>query len=178
MTEIQPISRPTGDGPKWLQVARGELGVKEIPGQQDNPRILEYHKTVGLSESEATPWCSSFVYWCLKKAGVSTAGGTAAAKSWLTASSMQTLEKAVYGCIVVLNRPPNPALGHVGFYVGSEGSRILLLGGNQGDKVSISGYPVDRVAGLRWPRGQLLFSPTTGTDPVSNEVTETSDKTS
>lgn len=167
--------RPTGDGPRWLQVARGELGQKEIPGQQDNPRILEYHRSVGLSTGEATPWCSSFVFWCLKQAGVSTAGGSAMAKSWLTASSMQAITSPQYGCLVVFHRPPNPQSGHVGFYVGAEGGRIKVLGGNQGDAVSIAGYSTDRLAGYRWPAGQPQG---TSTGTANNSVTTTSQRQS
>lgn len=172
--------RPTGDGPRWLQIARGELGQKEIPGQQDNPRILEYHKSVGINSGEQTPWCSSFVFWCLKQAGASTAGGSAMAKSWLNASSMQALTSPQYGCIVVFHRPPNPQSGHVGFYVGAEGGRIKVLGGNQGNAVSIAGYSTQRLAGYRWPAGQPqgTTGTGTGTGTTQNNITTTSQQQS
>jgi hypothetical protein len=44
----------------------------------------------------------------------------------------------------VLNAP-----GHVGFYAGTEGSKVLVLGGNQSDEVNISRYPKNRILGIR-----------------------------
>jgi predicted glycosyl hydrolase (DUF1957 family) len=54
---------------------------------------------------------------------------------------------------VVFSRPPNPWSGHVGFVVGIDvKARLMVLGGNQRDKVSIA--PFDReVLGYRWPMG-------------------------
>jgi len=41
------------------------------------------------------------------------------------------------------------APGHVGFYAGVEGSKVMLLGGNQGDSVSVSRYPKTQILGIR-----------------------------
>jgi hypothetical protein len=60
--------------------------------------------------------------------------------------------------VVVLKRgsgkQPGPdvinAPGHVGFFAGYEyGNKIYLLGGNQGDTVSIAAYDTNRVLGIR-----------------------------
>ncbi|MGR2462212.1 hypothetical protein ACUX4R_25305, partial [Salmonella enterica] len=64
--EPQPEPQPPVDGydpEKWMTVARGELGVKEYSGKfNNNPRILEYHKTTSLGASEdEVSWCASFV---------------------------------------------------------------------------------------------------------------------
>jgi hypothetical protein len=64
----------------------------------------------------------------------------------------------VPGCIVVLKRG-DPPKGHVGFYVGTEGGHIRLLGGNQGDKVSIASFPPDRVLGRRVLDGAAVLAP-------------------
>jgi len=42
-------------------------------------------------------------------------------------------------------------LGHVGFYWARSGDRILVLGGNQDNQVSIKGYPKADLLGHRWP---------------------------
>lgn len=46
--------------------------------------------------------------------------------------------------------------GHVFFIVGqsADGSRLMALGGNQGDKVSIAPILKSEVTAIRWPGGQ------------------------
>lgn len=43
-------------------------------------------------------------------------------------------------------------LGHVGFYAGRDAQgRILVLGGDQGNAVSVRPYSADQLLGYRWP---------------------------
>lgn len=135
--------------PLWFQVAKGELGISEHRGDANNPRILEYHSTTRAGESpDSVPWCSSFVNWCLLRAAI---GGTQskAARSW-ERWGVELAEPRI-GCIVVLSRGSNPAHGHVGFYAGDAGDAVRLLGGNQGDRVSVQSYGKDRVLSYRYP---------------------------
>lgn len=162
--------RPTGDGPKWLQIARGELqkGVKEWPGASHNPEVLKYGKDLGFTTDDSQhPWCASFVRWCLKEGGASVQGVTGMAKSPLTASSMETLTEPVYGCVAVYHRSAsskNSPSGHCGFWVGREGGRDKLLGGNQGSAVTITSMNLNTLAGYRWPSGQPKPASTTATN--------------
>ena len=56
------------------------------------------------------------------------------------------------GCVVVLWRgSKDGASGHVGFFLYQTKDKITLLGGNQGDKVSVQSYDIDRVLSYRWP---------------------------
>lgn len=144
---------PTGGGPQWLQIARGELGTKEIKGPQHNPRVLEYMKTVGHGSDDETPWCAGFVAWCLKQAGQSISGVDAWAKSFSRSSAFRRIDKLEYGAIVVFNRGSDPQSGHVGFCVGTEGGRVLVLGGNQSDSVSIAGKSASSIHAILWPVG-------------------------
>jgi len=146
-----PVPAGSPDAP-WYEVAMQEMaiGVDEIPGPEDNPRIVAYHQSTTLeADDDETPWCSSFVNWCVQRAGVQ---GTrsALARSWL--SWGQELTAPRRGCIVVLRRGSNAQQGHVGFYHDDAGDRILVLGGNQGNRVNISSFPKDRVLGYRWSR--------------------------
>jgi uncharacterized protein (TIGR02594 family) len=139
---------PSNSGsPKWLDIARGELGVSEIKGARDNQRIVEYHSTTGGFGNDEVPWCSSFVNWTMKEAGIK-GTNNAMARSWLNWG--KATEPRV-GAVAVFSRGNNPSQGHVGIYLGTEGNNIKVLGGNQGDKVSISYYPKSRLLGLRWP---------------------------
>jgi len=61
--------------------------------------------------------------------------------------------KPTIGCVVVFWRGKRDGWhSHVGFYAGcAKNGDILVLGGNQGDGVSIRPYPADRLLGYRWP---------------------------
>lgn len=140
---------PADDAPAWFIVAKGELGTREIPGSQHNPRVLEYHAETGLSaDDDETPWCSSFANWCFAQVGI-VGTRSAAARSWLKWG--KALDVPRVGCVVVFSRPPKPGSGHVAFYVADEGQSIVVLGGNQGNAVSAKPYPKSRVLGYRWP---------------------------
>ena len=59
--------------------------------------------------------------------------------------------------VVILRRgggdQPGPevldAPGHVGFFAGHEDPNVLLLGGNQGDSVSVAPFAAARILGVR-----------------------------
>lgn len=135
----------------WMSIAKLELGrkVHEVAGVQDNPRIKDYLACVGLPfDHDETPWCSAFANWCMVRVGI-LGTNRANARSWLTWG--RPLETPVYGCVVVLSRPPDAAHGHVAFYIEQTPTTLVLLGGNQGNAVSIADYPRDRLLSYRWP---------------------------
>lgn len=136
-----------GDSPRWLDIARGEIGVKEIAGSRDNQRVVEYHSTTGGFGNDEVPWCSSFVNWTMKEAGIK-GTNSAMARSWLNWG--KATEPRV-GAVAVFSRGSNPSQGHVGIYLGTEGNNIKVLGGNQSDQVKISYFPKSSLLGLRWP---------------------------
>jgi len=135
--------------PKWLQIARGELGQAEVPGPGSNPRIVEYLRSTDLGapddRRDETPWCSAFVNWCIKQAGLK-GTDSAAAASWRHWGV--ELEDGRLGCVVVMTRPGG---NHVGFYEGENDDGVLVLGGNQGDQVSRKWFSWERVTNFRWP---------------------------
>jgi len=134
----------------WLQVARSQIGVTEVPGAGNNPQIVAYHAatSIGASDDEV-PWCASFVNWCLKESG--TPGtGSPAARSFL--SWGRPIDAPVEGCLCVFSRGIEPWQGHVGFYVGETTSRIRVLGGNQSNQVKVSEYPKADLLGYRMPK--------------------------
>lgn len=135
-------SRSTQAVDRWMLIARGEVGQREVAGRRDNPRIVEYHQTTSLrATNDETPWCSSFVNWVLAQAG-QRGTGSAAAISWKSwGEPVGGLPQARTGDIVVLHRHGAPATSnHVGFLVRSEDGRVTLLGGNQGNQVKESNY--------------------------------------
>lgn len=150
---IPSVEKPSIDIPSlfpWLELARKEIGTKEISGSKHNSRILEYHSATKLKATEdEVPWCSSFVSWCLEQSGIESTKN-AWARSYL--SWGQEIKTPAIGCIVVFSR--GQGSGHVAFYLGESGSEIQCLGGNQGDKVCIASYPKSRVLGYRLPKNK------------------------
>ncbi len=148
---LVPIAvEPDDAGFPWLAIAKGEIGTRERPGKEENARIVEYLHSTNLgapdNSRDETPWCSAFVNWCTERAGYE-GTDSAWARSWLNWG--KALKAPRPGCVVVLSRG-NDA-GHVGFYVGKTASGIQVLGGNQGDRVCISTFPLSRVLGYRAP---------------------------
>jgi uncharacterized protein (TIGR02594 family) len=146
-TEIKPSVPPISHIP-WYDIALKEVGTKETAGDVDSKRVLEYQKaTTLMATDDETPWCSSFVCWCLEKAGYKSTNSSWA-KSYLKYGTEMTTPKQ--GCIAVLTRGPKN--GHVAFYVGhNENGTVSLLGGNQSNSVCIKSYPASMILGYRWP---------------------------
>lgn len=141
----------TASVPLWFVYALGEVGETELAGHATNPRIAEYlRSTSAPSTDDETPWCSAFCNWCVVKAG--TPGtGSAAARSWLGWG--QRTAAPTYGSIVVLWRDdPKSEHGHVAMFVRKDLAHVWLLGGNQGNTVSIASYPLSRVLDYRGGR--------------------------
>ncbi|MBI1207469.1 MAG: TIGR02594 family protein [Azospirillum sp.] len=144
-----PVSVPDKE-PVWLTIGRREMGQQEVPGALSNPRILEYHKATSLgATSDEVPWCSSFINWAMQQAGLSRTE-SAAARSWLDWGV--NLAAPAPGCVVVFWRGSrDAATGHVALFLRMVGDRVEVLGGNQGNSVSVASYPVQQVLGYRWP---------------------------
>lgn len=140
------------DQPEWLDLAWAELGQSEIPGPSANARIRQYFKEAGHPGvvDDAVPWCAAFLGACLERAG-EPGTGSLMARSYLDWGL--PMNDARLGAVTVLSRGSDPALGHVGFLVGTTTDSLLLLGGNQGDGVSVAAFPKTALLGLRWPDG-------------------------
>lgn len=138
--------------PTWMLAARREIGVKEKPGHQDHPRIVEYLQHVRLIpalQHDETPWCSAFVCFVMEQTDI-TSTHSAAARSWLTWGI--ELKEPLPGAIAVLTREGHPGSGHVGFFVSQTKDHVLLLGGNQNNQVCVRPYEKSRVLSYRWPQ--------------------------
>jgi uncharacterized protein (TIGR02594 family) len=144
--------------PAWLDHAWAELGQREIAGSASNPRIADYIRRVGRPDvaDDATPWCAAFVGACLEAGGIA-GTGSLLARSYLVWGV--PVEAPQPGVVAVLSRGADPALGHVGFFVGLTGDRIMLLGGNQSDAVSVEGFARSRLLGFRLPGPQPDAAP-------------------
>ncbi len=139
--------------PRWTEIACRELlaGVEEIDGPlAHNLRILDYQATTDLAATDdETAWCSAFVCFCLRAAFIK-GTGKAAARSYVTWG--HELAKPRIGAITVLWRGTRFGWqGHVGFLLGFHKDSLIMLGGNQGNQVSVQAFPMERLLGYRWP---------------------------
>lgn len=132
----------------WIEEARKHIGLTEIPGKNHNSTITNWlHALHAWWTDDETPWCGVFVAHCLRTAGRNLP------KNWFRAREYEKygslLAKPAYGCIAVLTRQGG---GHVAFVVGVDNKgNVLLLGGNQGNRVSIAAFPRSRVSAYVWP---------------------------
>lgn len=137
--------------PLWYTVAKGFIGLEEIVGSKHNEEILQFWKDCKLPfRDDETPWCAGFVGGILERSGIrSTRSGMA--RSYLKWG--KEIAEPSIGCVVVFWRNGRYSTsGHVGFVAGDiSGGFIPVLGGNQGNRVSIKFYPVSRVLGYRLP---------------------------
>jgi uncharacterized protein (TIGR02594 family) len=134
-------------------------GLAELPGAVHNPAVLAMLQLVDPSvHDDETPWCSAFVNWVMWLLD-GPRSRSLAARSWLAVGHPIPLTEATSARdVVILKRgvnAPGPlvldAPGHVGFFAGlyHAPERVRVLGGNQGDRVCLEEFPIDRVLGVR-----------------------------
>lgn len=142
---------------RWIDEASKHLGLAEIPGKQHNPIITSWLIRLGAWwHDDETPWCGVFVAHCLRATGFDLPRHWYRARAW--ADWGTALVAPAYGCVAVFERHGG---GHVGFVVGVDYfNRLIVLGGNQGNEVSLAAFERNRVLAYRWPPGQPLAQTT------------------
>jgi len=149
--------------PLWL--AKRYMGVCEYPGAEDHPAIQWWLQNAGLgrNQQDEIPWCGAFVGNIAWELDLERPDLPVRARHWLSVGRGEVpLELARPGFdIVILMRGGGPpeaqpgpgvlnAPGHVGFFTGlSVEGHVVLLGGNQSDKVTEATFPRERVLGVR-----------------------------
>ena len=103
----------------------------------------------GFDVKDEVPWCSAFVNgiaWDLRLPR----SKSALARSWLEVGSEVSLLAAKQGFDVVVLKRGGPTTGHVGFFSSIvDGDRVSVLGGNQGNAVSVKSFPRSDVLSVR-----------------------------
>lgn len=141
-----------------LAIARHEIGVKEIPGRENNSRILYYAKRAGLTwvKNDETSWCGIFMGFCFSEVPECLRPKypkqeAARARAWLDyGAEVKTLTDAKPGDVLIFWRgSPDSWQGHVTIFIKQAGNLIYCLGGNQKNMVRYSLYSRDRLLGIR-----------------------------
>jgi uncharacterized protein (TIGR02594 family) len=150
---------PAGtDEPLWLTKARRDLaaGVKEVPGKAAHPRIIEMYDHAGLAHTgdDDQSWCGCACGTWLKEAEYPTPPNFYGAKQFESYGVKVAAADWRPGDIVVLYRTKlreKDWRRHVGLLVGETKSHWKVLGGNQGNAVSIANFPKADTSAIRRP---------------------------
>lgn len=139
------------EGPRLLKEMRKLYGTIEVAGRGSNPMILQWAKSIGLGsvyKSDSVAWCGLTVAYAAAQAGWDHAprGNALYARNWLEWGNPVEAGKAMLGDVLVFARNGG---GHVALYVGEDATAFHILGGNQGDAVSIKRKPKSQLLGAR-----------------------------
>lgn len=136
--------------PRHLLKAMELYGVAETVGAIHNPVIMGWAKEVGLEKTytaDEIPWCGLFAAVVMKRADRPVVDKPLWALSW--AKFGVPADKPMLGDILTFKRDGG---GHVGFYVGEDSTAYHVLGGNQGNQVSVTRIAKSRLFAARRPQ--------------------------
>lgn len=131
--------------------AKEYIGLAEFPGAKHNPKIVKMFADTGNKwvEDDETPWCAAFVGSVLAQCGMR-GTGKLNARSYLDWGTAVDLQNAKPGDVVIFTRGNSKTQGHVAFFDSwVNNGAINVVGGNQGNSVSLARYPASRVIGVR-----------------------------
>jgi uncharacterized protein (TIGR02594 family) len=145
--------------PRWLKLARTDLGIRETPGVANNPvlmkRFSSITKALGIFyNADSVPWCGAMMAWWMTQSLIAPPAIAVRAKSWATWGSNLAADKLAPGAVLVFEREGG---GHVAMYVGEDSTHYHCLGGNQGDAISITRIAKSRCVARRWPKGEPVI---------------------
>ncbi len=133
-----------------INIALSQFGIREIPGEMDNPEITKYFKEIGFDGSwvkDETAWCSAFLNWCAKQAELPRSEQLNA-RSWRTIGKQVTTPE-IGDVVVFWRESPESWKGHVALFIRETENYIYVLGGNQNNQVSIKPYAKARLLEYR-----------------------------
>lgn len=122
--------------PRMLIQGLTLFGVTEKPGKGSNPIIMSWAHELKAPDwyiDDDTPWCGLFAAIVAKRSGKTTPKDYLGALNW---ARWGTECIPALGCVMVFRRQ-GAGKGHVGIYVGEDATHYHVLGGNQGNQVSI-----------------------------------------
>jgi uncharacterized protein (TIGR02594 family) len=137
-----------GERAPWMKLAWIEeaKNLKETGKNKEIQKFFEgtpYEKSMkdGTDNEKDVAWCAAFINWIMIKYGYKGINGYDAVRAlkWANWDEGKDLGKPVYGAIAVKKRSGG---GHVGFVAGKQGNKVIILGGNQSQKLHCVPYNV------------------------------------
>jgi len=138
--------------PTMLVEALKYNGLKEVVGVKDNPTILSWAKTLGITwyNSDSQAWCGLFVGWVAYNCGYAfDKNKLLAAREWIKWGEEVVKGREMLWDVLVFVREGG---GHVGFYVAEDDTSFCVYGGNQSDAVGFTWIAKSRLLGARRPK--------------------------
>jgi uncharacterized protein (TIGR02594 family) len=142
-------------GPLMITVARKYIGTTEAPGHKDNNVIIGWAKRIGgwiasYYVRDSIAWCGLFVGYVAVASKKPFNGKMLSARSWSKWGTARRGPPMLGDVLVFWRGRPDGWKGHVGLYVAEDSDAYHVLGGNQGDKVSIVRISKSRLIGARF----------------------------
>lgn len=125
------------------------MGITEIPGPKSNSDIMAWAREVGVGHvygNDDIAWCGLFVALVVHRSGRNIVKDPLWARNW--AKWGVKAERPMLGDILVFKRGTG---GHVGLYIAEDANTFYVLGGNQGNRVSITRIMKDMLIDARRP---------------------------
>ena len=134
-------------GPRHLLKAVELMGVTETVGFRHNPIIMGWARELGMQNvytADEIPWCGLFMAIVMQRADRSPVANPLRALAWNNFGNQ--VQKAELADVLTFTRKGG---GHVGLYVGEDWTHYHVLGGNQGNAVSIVRIHRNRLSQIR-----------------------------
>lgn len=126
------------DAPAILAEGLKLYGIKEIPGPESNSVIIGWAKNLknwisSWYVNDDTPWCGLFIAELCRRAGLPVVKEPLRALAW--GDWGRAVPRPMLADLLGFKREGG---GHVGIYIGEDAAAYYVLGGNQGNAVSIT----------------------------------------
>lgn len=137
--------------PRMVREGLALLGIAEAPGSANAAPILAWAAELGGAvardyRADATPWCGLFMAIVAERAGKPLPQSPLWALAW--AQFGRPAARPALGDVLVFRRHGG---GHVGLYLAEDETAFHVLGGNQGDRVSVARIARSRLLEARRP---------------------------
>lgn len=137
--------------PNIIKHALRHLGLKEGAGPLNNKIILNWGAECGINYTDdSIPWCGLFAAVVCKRANWDLPKDPLWARNW--SKFGKKVKTPGLGDVLVFERGEG---GHVGFYIAEDETTYHVLGGNQGDAVSIKRIDKARLLSANRPKWKL-----------------------
>jgi len=142
-------------GPTILHNAASYLGHAEKKGPDSNPIILDAVRVLfpNWTDDSTIAWCSCFMHLiamnvCAENPAEDGHQKPGLARSWLTVG--EEVDTPQPGDVAIFWRgSPSAGTGHVAIYCNRIDDVIYVMGGNQANAITVSGYSAKRLLGYR-----------------------------